>query len=111
MEVCECGGRAVRIRRSFWQKLKYQAVYRCKDCARLMGGKASQPMFSGWSVCPRCGTRELRVRRKRDNVDSMSHGLLSRLEGLLGAALHHCEFCRLQFYDFRPVAEKRPKSV
>ena len=32
-------------------------------------------------------------------VDSMSKALSSRVQGLLGAELHHCEFCRFQFYD------------
>ena len=111
MLVCECGGHAIRVRRSFWQKFWYRSVYRCEDCGKLVARKAAQPMFSAWSTCPRCGTRELRIRRKRDHVDSMSNGIFNRLQGLVGAPLHHCEFCRFQFYDFRPVALKRPKSV
>lgn len=63
-------------------------------------------LFSRVSLCPRCGTSRLRVLRKRDPVDTMSTSLVSTLQRIMGAELHHCEFCRLQFYDFRKVAAK-----
>jgi len=28
--------------------------------------------------------------------------LISRIQGLLGAPILYCHYCRLQFYDFRP---------
>ena len=75
--------------------------------------RSSPVMFSRVSLCPRCGTPRLRVLRKRDGVDEMSSSLISFLQRFLGAELHHCEFCRLQFYDFRKVSAnngKRPAS-
>jgi hypothetical protein len=67
-------------------------------------------MLGRESLCPHCGTARLRVLRKRDPVDSMSTSLVSILQGWFGAELHHCEFCRLQFYDFRKVVPKEKNS-
>lgn len=100
----------MRVRRRWWQRMLYAAVYRCKDCGELRVRRGSSLFFSRKSLCPRCGTSRLRVLRKRDPVDTMSKSLLSQLQRLLGGELHHCEFCRLQFYDFRKVAAENPEK-
>ncbi len=103
MAVCACGGRSVRIRRRFWQRAVYQSVYRCKACRQVTTNAKRSQTPSEFSACPQCGTTQLRVRRKVDRIDTLSTSLVSRLKGLLGAELHHCEFCRFQFYDFKKV--------
>lgn len=107
LEKCECGGKLVRVRRRFWQRLFYAAVYRCSDCKSTRTRRTPALLFSRSSVCPRCGTGRLKVLRKRDPVDTMSTSIVSGLQKMLGAELHHCEFCRLQFYDFRRVTSKK----
>jgi hypothetical protein len=52
----------------------------------------------------------LKVRRRRDQIDSMETGIPNWVRRILGAELHHCEFCRLQFYDFRKVEGKEDRS-
>jgi hypothetical protein len=41
-----------------------------------------------------------------DKIDPMVSGILNRLEKLAGGTLHHCCFCRLQFYDRRKMAPR-----
>ena len=55
------------------------------------------------SLCPMCGTSQLRLRRTVDRIDTLSSSVLSRMKKMLGAELHHCEFCRFQFYDFKKI--------
>jgi uncharacterized protein with PIN domain len=107
---CECGGKLVRVRRRPWQRLLYSAVYRCGDCGEVRVRRSTPTLFSTKSRCPRCGTPRLRVLRKRDGVDEMSSSFWSFLQRIFGAELHHCEYCRLQFYDFRGVAPKETKK-
>jgi hypothetical protein len=42
----------------------------------------------------------------RDKIDRMSTGFLHFAERLCGGRLYHCCFCRLQFYDRRPMANR-----
>ena len=111
MSLCQCGGRLVRVRRRLWQRLVYSAVYRCTGCGQVAVKRPSSTVFSRQSLCPKCGTPKLRILRKPDAVDTMSSSPLSWIQKLLGAKLHHCEGCRLQFYDFRKVAERKPAQT
>jgi hypothetical protein len=43
------------------------------------------------------------MRKKRDTVDTMNRNPLRQLQRLMGAHLYHCDSCRLQFYDLRPL--------
>lgn len=108
--TCECGGKLVRVRRRFWQRLLYAGVFRCKKCGEAKVRRNPSMLFSRVSLCPRCGTGKLRLLRKRDPVDTMSSSPISLLQRFLGAELHHCEFCRLQFYDFRKIAGRNEKG-
>ena len=69
-----------------------------------------RPVFSGVAQCPRCFTTDLKIRRKLDKIDFLSSGWASKLQGLLGAKLYHCEKCRFQFYTFKPLAKARGDS-
>jgi DNA-directed RNA polymerase subunit RPC12/RpoP len=111
-----CGGRLRRAHRSWVERLRYQAKYKCKDCGQehtedqwyafLVGGE---------SRCPRCGTYRLRGLTSVDKIDRMYKNLFSYSQKFLGANLHYCPFCRLQFYDLRkrkivPDAAAAPPS-
>ncbi|HEY2012183.1 MAG TPA: hypothetical protein VGH38_01725 [Bryobacteraceae bacterium] len=55
--------------------------------------------------CPRCGTTRLTKLKERDGIDRMEPGIWNLLARLGGGKLYHCCFCRLQFYDRRPMPE------
>jgi hypothetical protein len=58
-----------------------------------------------YAKCPKCSSKDLVALRRVDGVDKMRRGPLNLLHRLLGGQLYHCWFCRLQFYDCRPIAE------
>jgi hypothetical protein len=67
-------------------------------------------MFSTTSNCPRCGNPDLQELSQRDGVDPLYKAPWSRLQGLFGAPLRYCVWCRLQFYDMRPLRKlKHPR--
>jgi hypothetical protein len=51
--------------------------------------------------CPRCGTLRLTRLATRDHIDGMYRSFLSFAQGIFGAGLYHCRYCRIQFYDMR----------
>ncbi len=84
-------------------KFRYSAVYRCHKCNEKM--VITRPYVYRVTLhtcCPRCGNSELKKLEKRDRIDEMYSSLISALGHFLGAPLYWCQFCRLQFYDFRP---------
>jgi hypothetical protein len=58
-------------------------------------------LFSFSTHCPRCGTADVIRRKRRDKIETMSPGLLSRLARLTGAPVRFCGACRLQYHDWR----------
>jgi hypothetical protein len=45
--------------------------------------------------------------KERDRIDRVHGGVLNLLERLAGGGkLHHCRWCRLQFYDRRQLASE-----
>ena len=50
-----------------------------------------------------CGNRRVRRIPARDRIDAMSAHPLSILLGLLGAPIYHCNACRHQYHDWRPL--------
>jgi hypothetical protein len=65
--------------------------------------------FSFYTRCVRCATDNVRPLTKRDHIDPVTKNLLGLFQHLFGAPLKHCEGCRLQYYDWRPV--RTPKEV
>ena len=112
MYICGyCGRRLLRVRRSFWQRPIYAAVYECESCKRrevVQRGLAL--LFSLDSRCPRCGNRRLERHRKRDHIETLHRGWFSRIQRWFGAGLHYCSMCRLEFYDFRRIAPAASNS-
>ncbi len=94
-----------RIHRSIVQRMAYLAVYECRQCH----DQTTVPRrvflhFGPSSRCPRCGTFRLNKLRTPDRIDPMRSGLLNWLERLAGGSRYHCSFCRIQFFDRRPLA-------
>ena len=47
--------------------------------------------------------------KQRDKIDRMQGGFLNLLERVAGKGrLFHCRWCRLQFFDRRPLAANVP---
>jgi hypothetical protein len=55
------------------------------------------------AVCPSCGTGKLGTRLTPDPIDFLYRSPNNFLKKLLGGTLYKCRFCRLQFYDRRPL--------
>ena len=60
--------------------------------------------------CVNCGTAKVQRVAKRDLLDGLSGHPVSQLQRLTFAPLNRCAACRLQFYDWRPVAPKPAPS-
>jgi DNA-directed RNA polymerase subunit RPC12/RpoP len=111
MRKCrQCNGQLKRVHRTFLEHFTYLAVYECEKCETEEFVPRRYTYHLGPAVrCPRCGSGRPSKLRERDQIDRMDHSLLNLLEWLARGKLYHCCFCRLQFYDRRPLAE-RPKS-
>jgi len=113
MRQCrQCGGRLKRVHRSYMQRLGYIALFACPDCHHV----ESVPRFSyrlgDECRCPRCGTSRLSKLKERDHIDRMEFGLWNLAARVCGGKLYHCCFCRLQFYDRRPLPViKEPEAM
>src|SRR6266567_3467378 len=101
VRICRrCGGRMIHVHRTTLQRLFAVAAYECAVCRvkELVRRKAE-------CQCPRCGNRRATKLRHRDEIDRMESSLRNVLAWLAGGKLYHCSFCRLQFYDRRPLGE------
>jgi cytoskeletal protein CcmA (bactofilin family)/DNA-directed RNA polymerase subunit RPC12/RpoP len=78
------------------------AVYECKNCAaKEFVPHRFRLHFGDKARCPKCGTFRIVRLKAPDRIDPMFTGFLNLLEKLSGGRLHHCCFCRIQFYDRR----------
>lgn len=107
MLQCRCGAELRRIHRTFAERFRYMAVFECKEC----GADHSIPQpyyhhFGPYCRCPLCGTYRLSRLRERDRIDRMNRSFLNLWKFLIGGRLVHCRFCRMQFYDRRPLASE-----
>ncbi len=108
----ECGGKMKRVHRTFRERFRYLAIYECRECETQ--GFVPRPFtyrLGPQSRCPRCGTYRLVRLRERDRIDRMHSGFLNLLKRITGGKLMHCRYCRLQFYDRRPVASEAPSPA
>ena len=106
MRCCsQCGGALRRIHRSFWERFAYLAIYECRDCKEInCVQRPYRHHFGEWCRCPHCGTVRVTRLASRDKIDPMYSGLVNLVKKLVGGHLHHCKFCRVQFYDRRKLA-------
>jgi DNA-directed RNA polymerase subunit RPC12/RpoP len=96
-----------RVHRTFLERFSYLAIYECRECENEEFVPRQYTFHLGENVrCPRCGTLRVTKLRMPDKIDPMAPGLLNRVEKFAGGVLHHCCFCRLQFYDRRKMAPR-----
>ncbi len=102
----------VRSHRRAIEKLIFSQTFRCKDCNwRKRDSYLRTGLLEEYASCPRCGNLAPDRRSKPDKVDSMLHTPLRFLYKIVGGKLYHCVFCRLQFYDTRPLKPMPKKEV
>jgi hypothetical protein len=95
--------------RSLLERLRYRYVYRCKSC----GARTGIHHWELWNWCSfearcvKCGNPNLKVLKHRDKIDPVSRFPISLIQRLFGAPILYCQYCRLQFYDFRRVAKSQ----
>jgi hypothetical protein len=107
----KCGAALKRMHRTFGERLRYYGVFQCPGCGERFGRRRHIfYLFGPSACCPRCGTLRITRLRKPDRIDPLYRGLLSLAQRLIpGARLHHCAFCRIQFWDRRsPRARTGP---
>ena len=113
--VCRgCGSpQLYRRPRSLFDRLRVRAIYKCKDCAAYTGVHywATWHWCSLTAQCPKCGNPDLKHLTRRDKIDPVTRLLISRIQGLFGAPILYCHYCRLQFYDFRPRERAERKAT
>src|SRR5215469_16481781 len=107
MKCGRCGRKLRRVHRSFLERLRYLAIYECRDCEiEECLPRPYQYHFDTEARCPKCGATRLRRLKRRDKIEKMQSGLVNLWKRVRGVKLLYCRFCRLQFYDRRPVAPK-----
>ena len=105
MKCLRCGGKVRRVHRTLLEHFRYRAIYECPACDTEQCLPRPYLYHLGPQArCPRCGTFRLSLRKTRDRIDSMRGGPVNLLKRMIGGKLAHCRYCRLQFYDRRPLA-------
>ncbi len=100
----QCGGKLRRVHRTFWERFKYLAIYDCRQCEReVLIPRHYTYHFGSACRCPKCGTFRVVKLKVPDKIDPMQGGLTNLLEQLAGGNLYHCCYCRVQFFDRRPL--------
>jgi hypothetical protein len=95
------------VHRTFFERFSYLAIYECRECENEEFIPRQYTFHFGETVrCPKCGTFRVTKLRGPDKIDPMFPGLLNRVEKMMGGVLHHCCFCRIQFYDRRKLAPR-----
>lgn len=113
MQCAKCGKTLRRVPRSLWQRFRYAAIYRCRQCqVQECEPYRYRYHFGPYVRCPRCGTVKVSQLRHRDKIDRMHWGPLGLIEFVVGAGkLFHCRFCRRQFYDRRHLSPNAAPGV
>lgn len=98
-----------RVPRSFLERLLYRKVLQCAKCGyrqterRIPFETELEFANASHTRCIQCGNLRVRKLPRRDVIDRMSSHPLSVLAGLARAPIYHCNPCRLQYHDWRPV--------
>jgi len=111
MPACNyCGARTLRAHRTFLERIICRRVYRCTRCSgKLPVHRPFIALFHSRCVCPSCGSGDLSKASSVD-IEKLTGNPARRLLGSLGAPLYNCNYCHLQFYDFRPLLT-RPEKI
>ncbi|MGC4081145.1 MAG: hypothetical protein QM736_03280 [Vicinamibacterales bacterium] len=98
-----------RVRRSLVERLLFRKVLVCAKCGfrkreRRVPFEAELAFVTASHTrCIECGSVRVRRLSRRDGIDRMSAHPLSVLAGLVRAPIYHCNPCRLQYHDWRPL--------
>ena len=94
------------------ERFRYLAIYECRYCERevLIPRRYTYHLGSGCR-CPKCGTFRVVKLKAPDKIDPVYSGLLSLLERVAGGQRYHCCFCRVQFFDRRPLAPNSSRTA
>ena len=93
-----------RVHRTFLERFRYMAIYECRQCEReVLIPRRYTYHFGDACRCPKCGTFRVVKLKAPDKIDPVNGGFLGLLERLAGGSLYHCCFCRVQFFDRRPL--------
>src|SRR5262245_25711919 len=104
-----CGKRMRRVHRTFVERLFYMGIFECAQCRAPDGFPRRYTVYLGThSRCPLCGTYRLRPLAAKDHIDRMLMTPMNAWQKIRGGHLYHCRYCRVQFYDQRPLAERVP---
>jgi len=106
MRCQQCGGKLRRVHRTFWERVGYMARYECRACKREeYAPRRYRYHFGPHCRCPICGTYRVAKLKQRDRIDKMQTGFLNLMERIASKGqLFHCRWCRLQFFDRRPMS-------
>jgi len=112
MKCGQCGGRLRRVHRSFIERFSYMAIFECPKCEREeYVPRRFRYHFGPACRCPVCGSFRVSKLRSPDRIDKFHGGFLNFLERVASRGqLFHCRWCRLQFYDRRPLNTELQKS-
>ena len=108
----KCGGHTERARRTPLERVIFRTAYRCQSCkhrtrhvsASVWWSSTWRFVFSRYAVCVKCGTRNVRSSHKRDPILDHSKHPLSLIQALFLLPRKQCPYCRLEYFDVRPVA-------
>src|SRR6476646_2200760 len=101
-----CGERLRRVHRTFPERFFYMGVFECPQCKAISRLARRYTYYLGDQArCPRCGTFRLRALAEKDHIDRMLRTVMNAWHRMTGGHLYHCRYCRIQFYDKRPLAE------
>lgn len=110
MKCGQCGARLRRVHRTFVERFNYMAIYQCQKCEREeFVPRRFRYHFGPACRCPVCGSHRVTKLKTADRIDRFHGGFLNLLERIAGRGqLIHCRWCRLQFYDRRPMQTELP---
>ena len=82
-------------------------LFQCTECKETHSVPRRYAFYLSKTVrCPLCGTYRLRALAEPDRIDRVHKNPMTFLYKLIGAGrMYHCRYCRIQFYDRRPLAE------
>jgi rubrerythrin len=107
-----CGNEVVRVHRTFFEKFTHRYVYSCLVC----GERQSPGSFlildrNAHAICPSCGTGRISRRKEPDLIDPFFRSFKGSIARLLGGQLYRCRYCRIQFYDRRPLQAEKNEAA
>lgn len=117
----KCSFPLERKRRWIAQRLLFRRLWVCRACGkqlrvwRLPFETSVRFLRSPYTHCIACGNPHVRQLAAPDRIDHRSRHPISVVNALMRGRLYHCNACRHQYYDRRPLrtdlVEKQPEPV